>query len=60
MTIFILDFYESAEESSEKIYKEIIERLAKNGLKIDNLIAFGVDNALVNYSVHKSVCQFNI
>ena len=55
MTNFILDFCESAEENSEKIYKEITERLANNGLKINNLVAFGADNASINYGVHQSV-----
>ena len=53
MTNFIFDFYESVKENSEKIYKEITERLAKNGLKINNLVAFDADNASINYGVHQ-------
>ena len=52
---FILDFYETPNETSYSIYHEIKERLSKNKLLIENVVAFGADNASVNYGIHNSV-----
>lgn len=55
ITNFIMDFYETAKESSQSIYAEIKERLKQNNLKIENIVAFTADNAPVNYGVNNSV-----
>ena len=52
---FILDFYETPNETSYSIYHEIKKRLSKNKLLIENVVAFGADNASVNYGIHDSV-----
>lgn len=52
---FILDFYDTPNETSYSIYNEIKERLSKKKLLIENIIAFGADNTSVNYGIHNSV-----
>ena len=52
---FILDFYETPNETIYSIYHEIKERLSKNRLLIENVVAFGADKASVNYGIHNSV-----
>ena len=52
---FVLDFYEKSSETSESIYRDIKSRLNKYNLKVENLTAYGADNAFVNYGQHKSV-----
>lgn len=55
ITNFVLDFYETPEETSESIYKNIKKRLIDNNLKITDIISYGADNASVNYGKHHSV-----
>jgi hypothetical protein len=55
ITNFVLNFYEDPNETSFAIYKNLKESLEKNNLQIKNIIAFGADNASVNYGINKSV-----
>ncbi len=52
---FVLNFYEDPNETSFAIYKNLKESLEKNNLNIQNVIAYGADNASVNYGINKSV-----
>ena len=52
---FVLDFYVNPNETSESIYKDIKSRLNKYNLKVENLTAYGADNASVKYGQYKSV-----
>jgi len=53
----IIDFYEDAAENSEAISKKIKLSIEKNDLDIKNLVAYGADNASVNYGKNTSVYQ---
>jgi hypothetical protein len=52
---FILDFYEDANETSDAIFENLKTRLGNNNLNICDIIAYGADNASVNYGRHQSV-----
>lgn len=52
----IIDFYEDADETSEAITK-IKLSIEKNDLDIKNVVAYGADNASVNYGKNNSVYQ---
>jgi len=53
----IIDFYEDAAENSEAISNKIKLSIEKNDLNIKNLVAYGADNASVNYGKNTSVYQ---
>lgn len=53
----IIDFYEQSDESSSAIAEHLIECLKKCGLEKNKLVAYGADNASVNFGKHKSVYQ---
>lgn len=57
-TTFLIDFYEDNDETSEAIAAKLIESLEKSGMVRNNkLVAYGADNASVNYGKFKSVFQ---
>lgn len=57
-TTFLIDFYEDNDETSEAIAAKLIECLEKYGMLRNNkLVAYGADNASVNYGKFKSVFQ---
>lgn len=51
----IIDFYEDADETSDAISNKIVQCIESVGLSKNNVIAYGADNASVNFGVHKSV-----
>lgn len=53
----LLEFYDDPEESSEAIFKQIVTITESNGLSINQICAYGADNASVNYGRHNSVFQ---
>ena len=52
---FVLDLYDDANEKSIDIYNNITRILKSYNLSISNVIAYGADNASLNYGIHKSV-----
>lgn len=56
-TTFLIDFYEDNDETSEAIAAKLIESLEKSGMARNKLVAYGADNASVNYGKFKSVFQ---
>jgi hypothetical protein len=50
-----LDFYEDSDESSQAIFINLKRTLEINRLNINDLVAYGADNAYVNYRMNKSV-----
>lgn len=55
MKRFVLDFYETGSETNYSIYTEIKRKISKYQLKVDDIIAFGAENASINYGNNKSV-----
>lgn len=53
----ILNFYEDSNESSTAIANKIMECLKNKGLEANKVVAYGADNASVNFGKHKSVFQ---
>ncbi|KAG9278210.1 hypothetical protein AMEX_G6034 [Astyanax mexicanus] len=53
----LLDFYEDPDESSEAIFKQIVSITENSGLSVNQISAYGADNASVNYGRHNSVFQ---
>ena len=51
----LLDFYDDSDESSEAISKQLVTKLEKHGLSLQNVSAYTADNASVNYGKHNSV-----
>uniref|UniRef100_H3ABY8 DUF4371 domain-containing protein n=1 Tax=Latimeria chalumnae TaxID=7897 RepID=H3ABY8_LATCH len=51
----LLDFYEEPDASSESVTKCIIDAVNNLGLDLKDVIAYGVDNASVNYGKNCSV-----
>jgi hypothetical protein len=54
---FVLDFYEDSNETSEAIHNNLTKILQKNNLDLKRVIAYGADNASVNYGKYNSVFQ---
>ncbi len=52
---FVLDFYEDSDESSQAIFINLKRILEINKLNVNDLVAYGADNAHVNYGMNKSV-----
>ena len=53
----LLEFYDDPDKSSEAIFKQIVTIPESNGLSINQISAYGADNASVNYGWHNSVFQ---
>ena len=53
----MLEFYDDPDESSEAIFKQIVTIPESNGLSINQISAYGADNASVNYGWHNNVFQ---
>lgn len=53
----LLDFYEDPNECSADIFQRLKEITEFNGLKLEHISAYSVDNASVNYGRHNSVYQ---
>ncbi|CAM5148887.1 unnamed protein product [Eretmochelys imbricata] len=51
----ILDFFEDADETSEAIANNVRSCLQNAGLIHNKIVAYGADNASVNFGKHKSV-----
>ncbi|XP_043381024.1 uncharacterized protein LOC114021903 isoform X1 [Chelonia mydas] len=51
----VLDFFEDADETSEAIANNIRSCLQNAGLIHNKIVAYGADNASVNFGKHKSV-----
>jgi hypothetical protein len=54
---YLLNFYEETDESSASITSTIVAALQRQGLDLQNVIAYGADNASVNYGKNCSVFQ---
>ncbi|KAL4099097.1 hypothetical protein QTP88_023584 [Uroleucon formosanum] len=54
---YLLDFYEEPDETSESIFNTILRAIENFGLDIQNITAFGADNASVNYGKNCSVYE---
>jgi hypothetical protein len=55
ITNFVLDFYEINSETAQSIYETLKAVFIKYDLKYDNVMAYGADNAALNYGKHNSV-----
>uniref|UniRef100_A0A8C6TRT7 Uncharacterized protein n=1 Tax=Neogobius melanostomus TaxID=47308 RepID=A0A8C6TRT7_9GOBI len=53
----LLDFYKDSDESSYAIFQQIVSITETNGLSVNQISAYGADNASVNYGRHNSVFQ---
>lgn len=53
----LLDFYSDSNETSEAITNQLLAKLEKSGLNVQNMSAYAADNASVNYGKHNSVYQ---
>lgn len=54
---YLLDFYEESDETSISIFNTITNAIENLGLDIQNITAFGADNASVNYGKTCSVFE---
>lgn len=54
---YLLDFYEEPDETSESVFNTILRAIENLGLDIQNITAFGADNASVNYGKNCSVFE---
>lgn len=54
---YLLDFYEESDESSQSIFNMITFAIESLGLDVQNITAFGADNASVNYGKNCSVFE---
>ena len=57
INIFVIDFYEDPNETSNAIYNRLKMCLNEYNLDLNNLIAFSGDNASVNYGKYHSIFQ---
>ena len=53
----LLEFYEDPHETSRAIYEQIVDITEKNALRVNQISAYGADNASVNFGKHNSVFQ---
>lgn len=54
---YLLDFYEEPNESSQSIFNTITSAIESLGLDIQNITAYGADNASINYGKNCSVFE---
>ena len=51
----LVDFIEQADESADAIFRSLVRALNNLNIKEDRVVAYGADNAPVNYRVNESV-----
>ena len=56
-SLWLVRIDDDPDESSEAIFKQIVTIPESNGLSINQISAYGADNASVNYGWHNSVFQ---
>lgn len=50
----VLEFFDGPDKFSEAIFKQIVTITEGNGVSINQISAYGADNASVNYGQHNS------